>query len=324
MILDIIYLIAGLALILIGANALTDGASAVARRLGISDLAVGLTVVAFGTSAPELVISLMSAVNGNPGMAIGNVVGSNIFNILAIAGITAMVRPIVIERTVMTREVPMVLISSVILLIIGNAPWLRGNAAEAVITRSDGLILLIFFGIFLWYTFATAKSCAHGTPAADNKPDKAMNPLKASLWIAGGLAMLVAGGDRFVAGASGIASMMGISDAVIGLTIAAAGSSLPELATSIVAARKGKSSLAVGNIIGSNIFNIFFVLGATATIHPVAFGTIGNVDLLTLTGASALFLCCGWLIGRRTITRAEGAIFTLSYIAYISYLVASL
>lgn len=324
MILDIIYLIAGLALILIGANALTDGASAVARRLGISDLAVGLTVVAFGTSAPELVISLMSAVKGNPGMAIGNVVGSNIFNILAIAGITAMVQPIVIERTVMTREVPMVLISSVILLIIGNAPWLRGNAAEAVITRSDGLILLIFFGIFLWYTFATAKSCAHGTPAADNKPDKAMNPLKASLWIAGGLTMLVAGGDRFVAGASGIASMMGISDAVIGLTIAAAGSSLPELATSIVAARKGKSSLAVGNIIGSNIFNIFFVLGATATIHPVAFGTIGNVDLLTLTGASALFLCCGWLIGRRTITRAEGSLFTLSYIAYITYLVASL
>lgn len=324
MILDIIYLAAGLVLILTGANALTDGASAIARRIGISDLVVGLTVVAFGTSAPELVISVMSAANGNAGMAIGNVVGSNIFNILAIIGITAMVRPIVIERTVMTREVPMVLISSVVLLILGNTSLLDGAEAPAV-TRADGLLLLIFFGLFIWYTFATAKSAAPDEPAGVNASAKGqMKPLKSILWVVGGLAMLVIGGDRFVAGASGIASMMGISDAVIGLTIAAAGSSLPELATSIVAARKGQTSLAVGNVIGSNIFNIFFVLGATATIHPVAFGTIGNIDLLTLTGASALFLCCGWLIGRRTITRAEGAIFTLSYIAYISYLVASL
>lgn len=324
MILDIIYLIAGLVLILTGANALTDGASAIARRIGISDLVVGLTVVAFGTSAPELVISVMSAANGNAGMAIGNVVGSNIFNILAIIGITAMVRPIVIERTVMTREVPMVLISSVVLLILGNTSLLDGAEAPAV-TRADGLLLLIFFGLFIWYTFATAKSAAPDEPAGVNASAKGqMKPLKSILWVVGGLAMLVIGGDRFVAGASGIASMMGISDAVIGLTIAAAGSSLPELATSIVAARKGQTSLAVGNVIGSNIFNIFFVLGASATIHPVAFGTIGNIDLLTLTGASALFLCCGWLIGRRTITRAEGAIFTLSYIAYITYLVASL
>lgn len=324
MILDIIYLVAGLVLILTGANALTDGASAIARRVGISDLVVGLTVVAFGTSAPELVISVMSAANGNAGMAIGNVVGSNIFNILAIIGITAMVRPIVIERTVMTREVPMVLISSVVLLILGNTSLLDGAEAPAV-TRADGLLLLIFFGLFIWYTFATAKSAAPDEPAGVNASTKGqMKPLKSILWVVGGLAMLVIGGDRFVAGASGIASMMGISDAVIGLTIAAAGSSLPELATSIVAARKGQTSLAVGNVIGSNIFNIFFVLGATATIHPVAFGSIGNIDLLTLTGASALFLCCGWLIGRRTITRAEGAIFTLSYIAYISYLVASL
>lgn len=324
MVLDIIYLAAGLVLILTGANALTDGASAIARRIGISDLVVGLTVVAFGTSAPELVISVMSAANGNAGMAIGNVVGSNIFNILAIIGITAMVRPIVIERTVMTREVPMVLISSVVLLILGNTSLLDGAEAPAV-TRADGLLLLIFFGLFIWYTFATAKSAAPDEPAGVNASAKGlMKPLKSILWVVGGLAMLVIGGDRFVAGASGIASMMGISDAVIGLTIAAAGSSLPELATSIVAARKGQTSLAVGNVIGSNIFNIFFVLGASATIHPVAFGTIGNIDLLTLTGASALFLCCGWLIGRRTITRAEGAIFTLSYIAYISYLVASL
>jgi len=311
-------------LILTGANALTDGASALARRFGISDLVVGLTVVAFGTSTPELVISVMSAANGNPGMAIGNVVGSNIFNILAIIGITAMVRPTVIERTVMTREIPMLLISSMILLILGNTALLDGVTGP-VLGRADGLMLLAFFGIFMWYMFASAKGAASDEPAGVNASAKGqMKTGKAVLWVIGGLVMLVAGGDRFVAGASGIASMMGISDAVIGLTIAAAGSSLPELATSIVAARKGQTSLAVGNVIGSNIFNIFFVLGTTATVHPVAFGTIGNVDLLTLTGASALFLCCGWLIGKRTITRAEGTFFTLCYVAYITYLVASL
>lgn len=323
MLLDIIYLIAGLALILVGANALTDGASALARRIGISDLVVGLTVVAFGTSAPELVISVTSAAKGSAGLAIGNVVGSNIFNILAIIGVTAMVRPIVIERTVMTREVPMVLISSIVLLILGNTVFLDGGSA-AVLTRSDGLLLLIFFGIFLWYTFATSKNAAADDPVSQDAAGKGqMKPLKSVIWIVGGLAMLVIGGDRFVAGASGIASMMGISDAVIGLTIAAAGSSLPELATSVVAARKGQTSLAVGNVIGSNIFNIFLVLGVTSTVSPVAFGTIGNVDLLTLTVASVLFLCCGWLIGKRTITRGEGALFTLCYIAYLAYLVAN-
>lgn len=321
MILDIVYLVAGLALILVGANALTDGASAIARRFGISDLVVGLTVVAFGTSTPELVISLLSAVKGSTGLAIGNVVGSNIFNILAIIGITAMVRPIVIERSVMTREIPMVLISSIVLLVMGNTTLLDGGGAPAV-TRSNGIILLVFFGIFMWYTFATAKSAAPDEPVSVNASEKGQfKPGKAVLWVLGGLAMLVVGGDRFVAGASGIASMIGISDAVIGLTIAAAGSSLPELATSIVAARKGRTSMAVGNVIGSNIFNIFLVLGASATVHPLAFESIGNVDLLTLTVASVLFLACGWLVGKRTITRGEGAVFTLCYLAYITYLV---
>lgn len=320
MILDVVYIVAGLALILVGANALTDGASAIARRMGISDLVVGLTVVAFGTSTPELVISVLSAVNGNPGMAVGNVVGSNIFNILAIIGVTALVRPIVIEKTVMTREIPMMIISSLVLLILGNTVLLDGDTT-AVVSRAEGLILLIFFGIFMWYTFSAAKNATPDDPAADGTGKKEFNMLKAILWVVGGLAMLVIGGDRFVAGASGIASMMGISDAVIGLTIAAAGSSLPELATSIVAARKGRTSMAVGNVIGSNIFNIFFVLGTTSTVNPVAFGGIGNVDLLTLMGASLLFLACGWLFGKRTITRAEGAVFTLCYIGYISYLV---
>lgn len=163
MIADIFYLVAGMVLILLGANALTDGASALARRVGISDLVVGLTVVAFGTSAPELVISLLSAVKGNSGLAIGNVVGSNIFNIFAIIGITTMVRPIVIERSVMTREIPMVVISSLVLLVMGNTVLLDGDAT-AMLPRSGGILLLVFFSIFLWYTFATAKSAAPDEP----------------------------------------------------------------------------------------------------------------------------------------------------------------
>ena len=317
MLLDIVYLIVGMVLILVGANALTDGASAIARRIGISDLVVGLTVVAFGTSAPELVISMLSAAKGSTGLAIGNVVGSNIFNILAIVGITAIVSPIVIQRTVMTREIPMVVISSLVLLVLGNTVLLDGDA-NAMLPRSAGIILLVFFSIFIWYTFATAKKAAPAEIDTDSSP---MSLWKSLLWVVGGLAMLVFGGGRFVAGASGIASLLGISDAIIGLTIAAAGSSLPELATSIVAARKGRTSMAVGNVIGSNIFNIFFVLGASATVKPLAFGTISNVDLLTLTAASLLFLACGWLIGKRTITRAEGVVFALGYVAYLVYLV---
>ena len=321
MILDIIYIVAGMVFILVGANLLTDGASALARRFGISDLVVGLTVVAFGTSTPELVISVLSAANGSAGLAIGNVVGSNIFNILAIIGITAIVTPVVISRTVMTREIPMVVISSAVLLILGNTGLLNGTGG-AVLTRTDGLLLLTFFGIFMWYMFATAKQSDANDPAASNAAGQKMMPLwKSIVWIAGGLAMLVAGGDRFVAGASGVAAMIGISDAVIGLTIAAAGSSLPELATSIVAARKGQTALAVGNVIGSNIFNIFLVLGVSAAVCPVPFGTIGNVDLLTLAGASILFLTFGWLIGKRTITRGEGILMALCYAAYITYLV---
>lgn len=321
MILDIVYLVAGLVVILIGANALTDSASALARRFGISDLVVGLTVVAFGTSTPELVISGVSAMGGNSGIAIGNVIGSNIFNILAIIGITAMVRPMVIQRTIMTREIPMVVISSLVILIMGCTPMLNGES-EAILSRTDGFLLLIFFGIFMWYTMATAKSAAPDDPAEANAAEKGQMKLwKSILWILGGLTMLIVGGNRFVAGATGIAQMLNLSDAIIGLTIAAAGSSLPELATSVVAARKGNSAIAIGNVIGSNIFNAFFVLGASATISPLKFGSIGIVDLATLMIASILFLACGWWIGNRTITRSEGVLFTLCYIAYVTYLI---
>lgn len=315
---DIFFLILGLALILLGANALTDGASAIAKRWGMSDIVVGLTVVAFGTSAPELVISIVSAVQGSAELAIGNVVGSNIFNVLAIVGITALVRPMKVERNLLSNDIPLVVLSALALLAIGNGTLLDGDP-QAMVSRVDGILLLLFFAIFMRYTFAQARSAAPDDPVAEGAAAKRPMPLwKACVWVVGGLAALIYGGDCFVDGASGIARSLGVSEAVIGLTIVAAGTSLPELATSIAAALKGRPGMAVGNVIGSNIFNIFLVLGTAATIRPLPFGSIGNFDLLYLTGACVLF----WIFGRFfkdcTITRIEGALLTAAYVVYIA------
>lgn len=318
---DIVFLIIGLVLILWGANAVTDGASAIAKKWGVSDLVIGLTVVAFGTSAPELSITIISAINGNAELAVGNVVGSNIFNILVIIGITSLVMPMKIERGIMTNEIPLVILSALVLLVMGNGPLLDGSGVSEV-SRVDGLILLLFFSIFMRYTFAQAKSPSSDDPSVDSEnAGKTMPMWRALLWLLLGLCGLVYGGDRFVEGASGIASGLGVSEAVIGLTIVAAGTSLPELATSVAAALKGKPGIAIGNVIGSNIFNIFTVLGVGATIRPLAFGSIGNLDLLVLTGACILFWLFGWFFRQRTITRPEGLILTLCYVAYITVLV---
>ncbi|MCM1355140.1 MAG: calcium/sodium antiporter [Staphylococcus sp.] len=322
MLLDIFFLLLGLGLILVGANMLTDGSSAIARCWGVSDLVIGLTVVAFGTSAPELTISFISALNGSAAMAIGNVVGSNIFNVLMIIGVTAMFAPIKIGRSIMTNEIPLVILSALVLLAIGNGPLLD-STAQPIVSRVDGIILLLFFAIFMRYTFSQAKTASPADPVAEGAGAIKDMPLwKSIVWIIGGLAGLVYGGDRFVAGASAIASAMGVSDAIIGLTIVAAGTSLPELATSVTAAMKGKSGIALGNVIGSNIFNIFLVLGCTATVSPLEFGGIGNLDLLVLTGASLLFWLFGWFFKERTITRLEGAILTVCYLAYVAVLIS--
>ncbi|MDO4319704.1 MAG: calcium/sodium antiporter [Bacteroidales bacterium] len=322
MLLDIVFLIVGLGLIMLGANMLTDGASAIARRRGVSDLIVGLTVVAFGTSAPELVISIVSAIHGSPELAIGNVVGSNIFNVLVIIGVTSMIMPMKIDRTIMTKDIPLVVLSALALLAIGNGRLLDGDAVNEV-SRVDGILLLLFFAIFMRHTFSTATDGALPDPGAESeaagKPVMSMG--KSVLWVLIGLGGLVFGGDRFVSGASGIASGLGVSDAVIGLTIVAAGTSLPELATSVTAAVKGKPGIALGNVIGSNIFNIFLVLGSSAVIRPLPFGSIGNLDLLVLTVACVLFWVFGWIIGHRTITRGEGAVLTAGYVAYVTWLV---
>lgn len=320
MFLDIVFLLGGLVLILVGANMLTDGASAIARRWGVSDLVIGLTIVAFGTSAPELVISLLSAIKGSAALAVGNVVGSNIFNILAIVGITALVMPIKVTRSIMTKDIPLVLLSSLALLAMGNGPLLD-DMPSAILSRVDGIVLLLFFAIFMRYTFATASSTPAGADPAEAQAGEGMKMWKACLWIVLGLAGLIGGGDGFVAGASGIARSLGVSDAVIGLTIVAAGTSLPELATSVTAALKGRTGIALGNVIGSNIFNIFLVLGVSATVTPLTFGGIGNIDLLTLTGASVLFWVFGWYFKERTITRVEGGILAACYVAYMAWTV---
>ncbi len=326
MAIDILFLLAGMVLILGGANFMTDGAAALARKFGMSDFLVGLTVVSMMTSAPELVVSVTSALDASTEMAVGNIVGSNIFNILVIVGLSALIKPIVVERGVLLNEIPLVVLSSVVLLVMGSAPWLDG-APAMVLTRVDGLILLLFFVVFMRYTFASAKRMEPGAdPAEAQGAARRELPLwRAVVYVLGGLAGLVFGGDWFVDGASGVAKSVGWSEGLIGLTILAAGTSLPELATSVVAAVKGNPGICVGNVIGSNIFNIFFVLGLTSTIKPLDFGTIGLPDLLVLTGASLLFWVVGSFFGRaRTINRWEGALMLLLYAAYTWWLIASL
>ena len=316
--LDTIFLVGGLVLILLGANGLTDGAAAVAKRFKISDLVIGLTIVAFGTSAPELVISVMAALGGSAEMAIGNVVGSNIFNVLAIIGVTAMVMPIKVGEGTMSKEIPLVILSSIVIAFMANDILLDGGSSN-VISRIDGLVLLGFFLIFLRYTFAIARS---GGEEEEGEKIKEMPIWKSTLFILGGLAGLIYGGQLFVDGASGIASSLGVSESIIGLTIVAGGTSLPELATSVTAALKKNSGIAIGNVIGSSLFNIFFVLGCSASISPLPMGGINNVDMVVLVGSAILFWLVGWFFKKRTITRVEGALLVICYVAYTVYLIS--
>lgn len=315
--LDILFLLGGMALILLGANGLTDGSSSVAKRFGISDLVIGLTIVAFGTSAPELMVSLVSSIKGCAQLAIGNVVGSNIFNILMIVGLAAVVMPIKVQKNTITNEIPLVLLSSLALVACASDIVLDGGVGN-VIGRGDGILLLLFFTIFMRYTFSIAKSSGEES----GEQIKLMPIWKSLLFIVLGLAGLIFGGQLFVDGASGIARSLGVSESVIGLTLVAGGTSLPELATSVVAAVKKKPGIAIGNVIGSNLFNIFLVLGASATVTPLPLGNIGVSDMLMLVVSSVLFWAAGWFFKDKTITRIEGAIMVALYVGYIWWLIS--
>lgn len=319
---NIVLLIGGLLLILVGANGLTDGAASVAKRFHIPGIVIGLTIVAFGTSAPELTVSVSSALKGSADLAIGNVVGSNIFNTLVIVGCTALFAPIVITRNTLQKEIPLCILSSVVLLICANDLYLNGGGMN-VIGITDGLLLLCFFAIFLSYTFAIAFG-RPGEAAAEEEEIKQLPLWKSAVYIVGGLAALIAGGNFFVDGASGIARSLGVSESVIGLTLVAGGTSLPELATSIVAALKKNPEIAIGNVIGSNLFNIFFVLGCSASITPLHLTGITNLDLWVLVGSGILLWLFGLFFAKRTITRVEGSILVLCYVSYIGYLIYSL
>ena len=316
--LDTFFLFVGLALILLGANGLTDGAAAVAKRFQISDLVIGLTIVALGTSAPELVISVMAALGGSAEMAIGNVVGSNIFNVLAIIGVTALVIPIKVGEGTLNKEIPLMILCSIVLEIMANDIVLDGDMSN-IISRIDGLVLLGFFLIFLRYTFAIARNGS--SEEAEGEKIQEMPIWKSVLFIAGGLAGLIYGGQLFVDGASGIAASLGVSESIIGLTIVAGGTSLPELATSVTAALKKNAGIAIGNVVGSNLFNVFFVLGCSASISPLPMGGINNVDMLVLVVSTILFWIVGCFFKKRTITRLEGALLVICYVMYTAFLI---
>ena len=325
---DILLLVGGLLLILLGANGLTDGAASVAKRFRIPSIVIGLTIVAFGTSAPELTVSISSALKGSADIAIGNVVGSNIFNTLMIVGCTALFAPIVITRNTLKREIPLCILSSVALLICANDVFLDGSE-ENMLGIADGLLLLCFFAIFLSYTFAIAKRDGDTTnpekePLQEEDEIRLLPVWKSALYMLGGLAGLIIGGNFFVDGAGGIARGLGVSESVIGLTLVAGGTSLPELATSIVAALKKNPEIAIGNAIGSNLFNIFFVLGCSASITPMRLTGITNLDLWVLVGAGILLWLFGLFFGKRTITRIEGSILMLCYAAYMAVLICNL
>lgn len=318
---NILLLIGGLLLILLGANGLTDGAASVAKRFRIPNIVIGLTIVAFGTSAPELTVSVSSALKGSADIAIGNVVGSNIFNTLMIVG-TALFAPIAVTRNTLQKEIPLCILSSIALLVCANDIFLNGDKANTL-SITDGLLLLCFFAIFLSYTFAIASHSPEET-AGSEETIRQLPLWKSILYILGGLGALIAGGSFFVDGASGIARSLGVSESVIGLTLVAGGTSLPELATSIVAALKKNPEIAIGNVVGSNLFNVFFVLGCSASITPLHLTGITNLDLWVLAGSGILLWFFGLFFAKRTITRIEGSIMVLCYVAYTTFLIYNL
>lgn len=316
MIADILLFIVGLALILSGANALTDGASSIAKRMKVSELVIGLTIVAFGTSAPELAVSAISAIKGNGDIALGNVVGSNLFNTLMIIGCTVLVRPLKVSRLLIKKEIPLCILASFVLILL-CADATEGCVAGGL-SRTDGLVLLCFMAIFLSHTFSIA---AGEEQNASESGIKEMPLWRAILFSIGGLLFLIAGGESFVRGASGLARALGASESLIAVTIVAGGTSLPELATSVVAALKGKSEMAVGNVVGSNLFNIFLILGLSSTISPIKLAGIGAIDLGMVLLSSIVLWFVGVFYKERTITRAEGALMIALYVAYTLYLI---
>ncbi|MFZ5430507.1 MAG: calcium/sodium antiporter [Bacteroidota bacterium] len=322
---SILLLLAGFVVLILGADKLVDGASSLAKRYNIPDIVIGLTIVAFGTSAPEMAINLVAAVKGNTDLVLGNVLGSNIFNVLAILGISAMIAPLSVRKNTVKWEIPFSLFAAVLVYLVARDDW--SNPADNYIEPRDGVILLLFFGVFLIYNFRLARSHPDELEVQTHK-----YPLwKSFLFMILGLAGLIIGGKLIVDNAVMLATFLGVSERVIALTIVSIGTSLPELATSIVAVRKKEVDIAIGNVVGSNIFNIFLVLGLSTVAKNTAVPDASFIDIWVNIGAGILLL--GFVLrgkekgtGKwegRNLNRLEGMAFALVYIIYLFFLIYS-
>ena len=314
MTIQILILIAGLALVVFGADWLVDGASSIARKTGLSEFVIGLTIVGFGTSCPELVVSLTGAIEGNADVAIGNVVGSNIFNVLLILGLTAVLAPVAITRTNKTRDIPIMACVTLLMILCGMSHTLLGLGQADRLSRVEGIVFLIVFAVYLWYCFKS------NTGVEESEDVKQKSIPVSILLVLAGLAGLIFGGNLFVNSATSVAKMLGVSDKFIAITILAGGTSLPELATSVVAAVKGKGQLALGNILGSNVFNILLILGASAVICPLSFASMTLVDMGVVLLSTILVLVSAYSFKRDSMDRADGTVMILCYAAYMVWL----
>ena len=316
MITQILLLLAGLALIVFGADFLVDGASSIARKLGVSEFVIGLTIVGMGTSAPEMVVSLLGAIRGNADIAVGNVVGSNIFNTLLILGMTAIILPIGITRNNRRRDIPIGIATTLLVIGLGMDQAFHYGSGN-ILGRIDGAILLAAFALYIWSCFKFDDK----TPSeSDTSETRTKNIWLAILYVLGGLGGLVYGGQLFVDSATEIARSAGVSDKFIAITLLAGGTSLPELATCVVAAAKKRGQLALGNIIGSNVFNLLLILGSAAVITPLSFADMNWVDLGVLVASAVALLITAYTFKRDKVDRADGVFLVAFWLAYMVYL----
>ena len=317
MTIQILNLLAGLLLILFGANFLVDGSSSIAKKLGLSEFVIGLTVVGIGTSSPEMVVSFMSSFQGKADMAIGNIVGSNIFNTMMILGVTALIAPLSITKSNLKRDIPLNIGVPILLILLGMNLTIFGKGQDQL-CRLDGVLLL---AVFAWYMWTSIKS---DTPDGEESNTKEYTVSMSLLFIVGGLAGLIFGGRLFVNSATELAKLFGVSDKFIAITVMAAGTSMPELAACVVAALKGRGQLALGNILGSNISNILLILGGAALINPLSFTGMTTGDLGALLLSSVFILASAYMFRKKQLDRLEGIILVLMEAGYMWYLIANL
>ena len=316
MLLDVLLLLAGFVILIKGADFLVDGASSLAKKYNISPLIIGLTIVSFGTSAPEIAVNIFSSINGKSEALFGNILGSNMFNIMFILGVSGLIYPLVVQRNTVRYELPYSLLAVVIMYILVNDRLIWG-AEENILSTLDSIVLLIFFLFFLYYIYRSMQTKG----VNDNVSIKEFTVSKSILLSVGGVIMLVGGGKLTLDSAVSIAHLFGLSEKLIGLTILAVGTSLPELATSMVAALKKNTDIAIGNIIGSNIFNIFLVLGVSGLVSPIPFNKELNIDIYVLAGGSVILLLSMFTLTKSKLDRWEAFILLSSYVAYTVFLI---